>query len=154
MPKSLFPAAAPETRQQLEQDPTLKLINDFDWSANPLGPIPQWPESLRGAVRLMMLAAEPMVMLIGPDGILVYNNAYALFAGNRHPQIFGMPATEAWPEIADFNRANIARGMRREAWTYRDQELLLNRHGTPETVWLDLHYSPVLGEDGAVIGTL
>ena len=37
MPKSLFPAASPETRAQLEQDPTLKLINDYDWAANPLG---------------------------------------------------------------------------------------------------------------------
>src|SRR5688572_14761135 len=100
MPKSLFPAASPETRARLEQNPTLKLINEYDWSANPLGPIPSWPESLKGAVRVMMAASTPMVMLIGPDGILIYNDAYADFAGSRHPQIFGLPATEAWPEIA------------------------------------------------------
>lgn len=154
MPKSLFPAASAGTRARLEQDPTLKLVNEFDWADNPLSPIPDWPESLRGAVRLMMASASPMVMLLGPDGILVYNNAYALFAGNRHPAIFGMPAAEAWPEIADFNRTNIARGLAHESWTLHNQELVLNRHGHPEAGWMDLHYSPILDDSGQSIGTL
>lgn len=154
MPQSLFPAASPETRARLEQDPTLKLINEFDWLSNPLGPIPGWPESLKGAVRLMMVASTPMVMMVGQQGILIYNNGYAEFAGNRHPDIFGMPALEAWPEIADFNRANIERGLRRESWTLRNQELVLDRHGHPESGWMDLHYSPIVGEEGASMGTL
>jgi PAS domain S-box-containing protein len=154
MPRSLFPAASPEARARLEQDPTLKLINDFDWSGNPLGPIPGWPESLKGAVRVMMAASTPMTMLIGDDGILVYNNAYAEFAGGRHPRIFGQPALEAWPEAADFNRDKIDRGLRGLTTTLRNQELMLNRHGQMEPVWLELHYSPVLGEDGLPLGSL
>lgn len=154
MPKSLFPAASPEARARLEQDPTLKLINDFDWASNPLGPIPDWPENLKGAMRLMMVASTPMVMMVGEQGILVYNNGYAEFAGNRHPAIFGMPAVDAWPEIADFNRANIARGLRRESWTLRNHELVLDRHGQPEASWMDLHYSPIVDGDGQSMGTL
>src|SRR5690606_1180754 len=154
MPKSLFPHAAPETRAKLEQDPTLKLFNTYDWSANPLGLIPDWPEDLKGAVRLMMVAATPMVMMVGPQGILLYNHGYAEFAGQRHPQIFGMPAMEAWPEIADFNRQNMERGLRLESWTLRNQELVLNRHGEPEPVWMDLHYSPIISDDGLSMGTL
>ncbi|MDB5614196.1 MAG: Signal transduction histidine kinase [Devosia sp.] len=154
MPKSLFPAASAEARYRLEQDPTLKLINDFDWSANALGPIAEWPESLRGAVRLMMLASTPMVMLVGERGILIYNNGYAQFAGNRHPEVFGMPALEAWPEIAEFNRTIIERGLANESWALRDQELLLNRHGQLEACWMDLHYSPLVGVDGLSMGTL
>ena len=154
MPRSLFPAAAPDTRARLEQNPTLKLINDYDWAANPLGPIPDWPESLKGAVRVMMAASTPMVMMIGPDGVLVYNDAYGDFAGGRHPSIFGLPATEAWPEIADFNRAHIERGLRGGSLILRDQELTLNRHGQLEPCWLDLHYSPVLNNDGTPLGTL
>ena len=154
MPKSLFPAAAPELREKLERDPTLKLINEFDWAANPLGPIPEWPESLKGAVRVIMLASTPMVMMVGPQGILVYNNAYAEFAGTRHPEIFGMPALEAWPEIAEFNAGNLDRGMAGESWTLRDQELVLNRHGQLESGWMDLHYSPLLNDDGLPLGLL
>ena len=154
MPKSLFPAASPETRARLEQNQTLKLINEYDWSANPLGPIPAWPESLKGAVRVMMAASTPMVMLIGPDGILVYNDAYAGFAGDRHPHIFGLPVAEAWPEIADFNRDKVAMGLRGESLILRDQELVLNRHGQLESGWMDLHYSPLLNDDGQPLGTL
>ena len=154
MPKSLFPIASPETRQRLEQDATLKLINDYDWASNPLGPIPTWPESLKGAVRVMMTASTPMVMLIGPQGILVYNDAYAEFAGKRHPTIFGMPVLEAWPEIAEFNRHKLEMGLRGESLTLRDQELVLNRHGELESGWMDLHYSPVLNEAGLPMATL
>lgn len=154
MPRSLFPNAAPERRAELERDPTVKLLNDYDWSTNPLGTIPEWPESLKGAVRLMMVASTPMVMLVGPQAILIYNDAYGIFAGQKHPDIFGMPTLEAWPEIADFNRQNIARGLEGESWTLSDQELVLNRHGGLESAWMDLHYSPIMGDDGHSMGTL
>jgi PAS domain S-box-containing protein len=154
MPKTLFPAASPETRAKLEQSQTLKLVNEFDWSATPLGPIPAWPDSLKGAVRVIMVASSPMVILAGHDGILIYNDSYAEFAGNRHPGVFGLPAEVAWPEIAPFNRDKIDMGMRGQSVTLRNEEMILARHGQPETSWLDLHYSPILGDDGIPIGTL
>lgn len=154
MPKSLFPAASPERGAQLESDPTLKLLNDYDWTANPLGPIPAWPESLRGAVRVMMISTTPMAMMIGEAGILVYNNAYADFAGARHPKIFGMPASEAWPEVTEFIQEKMAAGLLGESQILHDQELVLDRFGQPESVWMNLHYSPVLDEAGEPIGTL
>ncbi|WP_172122796.1 MULTISPECIES: PAS domain-containing protein [unclassified Devosia] len=154
MPRSLFPAASPEVRARLELDPTIKLINHYDWASNPLGPIPAWPESLKGAVRVMLATSTPMAMLIGSQGILIYNNAYAVFAGERHPHIFGLPAEQAWPEIAEFNRHKIDLGLRGETLHLEEQELLLNRNGTPEAVWLDLHYSPVLAEDGTPLAVL
>lgn len=154
MPRSLFPAASPDMRARLEQDPTLKLVNDFDWGSTPLGPIPLWPESLKGAVRVMMAASTPMVMLIGPDGILVYNDAYAEFAGARHPAIMGQAAVDAWPEIADFNRHKIELGLRGQSLILRNHELALNRRGQVETGWMDLHYSPLLNDDGTPLGSL
>lgn len=154
MPQSLFPYADAETRARLEQDPTVKLFNEFDWTTTRLGTIPQWSETLRGAVRTMVVASTPMVMLVGEDGLLLYNDAYARFAGNKHPDIFGIPAALAWPEIADFNRDNIERGLRGESWALRDQELVLDRHGQLESGWMDLHYSPIVGDDGQPMGTL
>ncbi|HTM77574.1 MAG TPA: PAS domain-containing protein, partial [Devosia sp.] len=154
MPKSLFPAASAETRARLEQSPTLKLVNDFDWTSTSLGPIPQWPDSLKGAVRVIMVASSPMVILAGREGVLLYNDAYADFAGNRHPAIFGRPAEQAWPEIAEFNRDKIEMGFRGQAVTLRNEELVLDRHGQLESGWMDLHYSPILGDDGSPIGTI
>jgi len=154
MPKTLFPNALPETRARLEQDPALKIVNEFDWQANPLGVIPNWPESLRGAVRVMMTASIPMAILVGERGILIYNTAYAQFAQGRHPEIFGMSVLDAWPEAREFNQENITRGMAGQTISIPQQEFLLNRNGNPESIWMELHYSPVLGEDGMPLGSL
>jgi PAS domain S-box-containing protein len=154
MPHHLFPAATPETLERLAQIPLLKLISDFDWSLTPLGAITNWSESLKGAVRVMMTSSTAMAMLIGEEGILVYNQAYADFAGARHPEIFGKPATEAWPEVADFNRDKIERGLAGLATSLPAAEISLNLNGHPEIFWLELHYGPVMGDDGLPLGSL
>lgn len=155
MPKSLFPRADPATRARLDRDKTVALANSFDWSATELGPIPTWPEALRAAVRMMLVSEVPMVLMAGPrDGVLIYNHSYALFAGDRHPQIFGKPVLEAWPEIADFNRENMRRGFAGESWYLQDQELVLNRTGTLEPTYLNLNYSPVLDDSGTPLAVL
>ena len=155
MPNTLFPAADEATRARLAKSPTLTLLNSFDWAATSLGPIASWPESLRSAVRMMMLSEVPMVILGGErDGTLIYNDGYAVFAGERHPDIFGKPALEAWPEIADFNAENMRRGFAGESWHLMGQELLLNRGSGPAPAFIDLSYSPVAGEDGRPVGVL
>lgn len=155
MPKSFFPRAEPETRARLDRDETLRLANTFDWSQTELGPVPDWPEALRSAVRLIMVSEVPMVMLAGRrDGVLIYNSGYGDFAGDRHPGLFGKPVLEAWPEIADFNRENMRRGFAGESWYLQDQELVLNRTGTPQSAWMNLNYSPVLDDDGKPLAVL
>lgn len=155
MPNTLFPTADDVTRERFAQSPTLALLNRFDWSTTGLGPIASWPETLRGAVRMMMLAKVPMVMLAGEtDGTLIYNDGYAVFAGDRHPAIFGQPALEAWPEIADFNRENMRRGFAGETWHLSSQELVLDRGQGPASAFIDLSYSPVTGEDGRPLALL
>ena len=75
-----------------------------------------WPTALGDAVRMMMTAGVPMVMLAGADGILIYNDAYAAFAGGRHPAIFGMPATRRLARDRRFQPAqDCARHARRIA---------------------------------------
>lgn len=130
-------------------------IRAFDWSSTPLGPIAEWPQSLATTVGMMVAAPNPMVLLWGPKGVLLYNDSYALFAGSRHPHLLGMGAREGWPEIADFNDQNIRRGLAGEAWSLEAQELVLDRHGAgPQSAWLDLHYAPVPDESGRPAGVM
>jgi len=155
MPNTLFPMADDATRERLAANPTLSLLNRFDWSRTTLGPIASWPETLRAAVRMMMLSGVPMVMLAGErDGTLIYNDGYAVFAGERHPAIFGQPVLAAWPEIADFNRENMRRGFAGETWHLDSQELVLDRGHGPAAAFIDLSYSPVAGEDGRPLAVL
>jgi PAS domain S-box-containing protein len=154
MPHFLFPTASSDTLERLRANALLKVVSDFDWSTTTLGPITTWSESLKGAIRVMMTSSTPMTMLVGEDGILIYNQAYADFAGSRHPEIFGMPALLAWPEAAEFNRDKIGRGLAGLTTSLPAEEMVLNLDGHPETFWLELNYSPVLGDDGLPLGSL
>jgi PAS domain S-box-containing protein len=130
------------------------LIASFDWAAAGLPAIADWPQSLRTAVDIVTASPVAMVLLWGEDGIMIYNDAYADFAGSRHPHILGKPVLEAWHEVADFNRRVMDFGLAGETLSFRDKHLVLNRRGEPEDAWLNLDYSAVRDEAGKPAGVL
>ncbi len=130
------------------------LIRSFDWSQTPLGPIERWPQSLRTATSILVHSPVPIVMLWGPEGVMIYNDAYSVFAGGRHPKLLGSNVRDGWPEVADFNDNVMRVGLSGGTLAYKDQELTLYRHGPPEQVWMNLDYSPVIGEDGEPAGVI
>ncbi|OXI17073.1 ATP-binding protein [Burkholderia sp. AU15512] len=129
-------------------------IAAFDWAATGLGPLDGWPASLVTAVRTVLASPLPLVMLWGRPGYMIYNDAYAGFAGGRHPYLLGKPVELGWPEVADFNRNVMDTCLAGGTLSYRDKALVLLRSGRPEDVWMDLHYSPIPDDDGAPGGVL
>jgi PAS domain S-box-containing protein len=129
-------------------------IKSFDWSSTPLGPIEHWPQSLKTITGFLIRSPVPIVLLWGRDGVMVYNNAYSVFAGGRHPRLLGSKVREGWPEVADFNDNVLRVGLAGGTLAYEDQEMTLDRTGTPEQVWMDLGYSPVVDEDGRPAGVI
>jgi PAS domain S-box-containing protein len=130
------------------------LIREFDWRATSLGPITAWRQSLKTATALLLHSPVPIVLLWGADGIMIYNDAYSVFAGGRHPQLLGSKVREGWPEVAEFNDNVMKVGLAGGTLAYRDQEFTLFRHGRPEQVWLNLDYSPVPDETGTPAGVI
>ena len=130
------------------------LIGARDWSMTSLGPIDTWPQSLKTLVGFLLHSAVPIVMLWGEDGVMLYNDAYSIFAGGRHPQLLGSRVREGWPEVTDFNDHVMRVGLAGGTLAFRDQELTLYRHGHPEQVWMNLDYSPVLDETGRPAGVI
>ena len=130
------------------------LIRAFDWSSTALGPIGQWPQSLKTATGLMLMSPVPMVMLWGADGYMIYNDGYSVFAGKRHPALLGSRVREGWPEVADFNDNIMKVVLAGGTLAYKDQELILNRTGKAEKAWMNLDYSPVLDESGEPAGVI
>ena len=102
----------------------------------------------------MLLSPVPIVMLWGEDGYMIYNDAYSVFAGGRHPHLLGCKVREGWPEVADFNDNVMRAGLAGGTLAYKDQELTLYRTGAPEQVWMNLDYSPVLDEQGEPAGVI
>ena len=130
------------------------LIAQHDWAATPLGPLSAWPQSLKTTTGILLHASLPMCLLWGEDGAMIYNDAYAAIAGERHPGLLGMKVREGWPEVADFNDQVLWTGMAGRTLTLRDFEMMLNRSGRPERVWMNLDYSPVYDESGRPGGVL
>jgi PAS domain S-box-containing protein len=126
----------------------------FDWSNTSIGPIATWSQSLRTAVGLLMRSPMALVMLWNEDGVMLYNDAYSVFAGNRHPQLLGSKVREGWPEVADFNDNIMKVCLAGGTLAYRDHVLSLNRTGTFEEVFLDLDYSPVPDDNGRPAGVI
>ena len=132
----------------------VRLVQAFPWHRTSLGPIGNWPQSLKTATSLLLRSPVPIVMLWGEAGFMIYNDAYSKFAGERHPQLLGSKVREGWPEVADFNDHVMKVGLAGGTLSFKDQELVLHRHGKPEPAWMDLDYSPVLDESGRPAGVL
>ncbi|MES2498550.1 MAG: PAS domain S-box protein [Pseudomonadota bacterium] len=131
------------------------LLASFDWAATSIGPIETWPLTMRGTLSFMLRSHVPIVSLWGPDGVMIYNDAYSRFAGARHPEIFGVNVLDAWPEVADLNAHVMAEVVGHgRTLSYKDQLLVLYRHGVAETLYTDLDYSPVPDDDGHPFGVM
>ena len=85
---------------------------------------------------------------------MIYNDSYSAFAGGRHPYLLGTPVELGWPEVAEFNRHVVDTCLAGGTLSFNNKELVLSRHGQPESVWLDLYYSPVAGDNQQPAGVL
>jgi two-component sensor histidine kinase len=131
-----------------------ELVRNFDWSQTSLGQISGWPPALRTATNIVLQTPLPMVMLWGQDGVMIYNDAYSVFAGQRHPRLLGSKVLEGWAEVADFNARVLEICLAGGTLSLVDQELILHRNDAPEQVWMNLNYGPVLGDDSRPAGVL
>ncbi|MCO6391635.1 PAS domain-containing protein [Aliihoeflea aestuarii] len=131
-----------------------QLFERIDWSATEMGAVANWPRELLGVAGAVFASPLPMCLFVGTQARMLYNDAYRIIAGDRHPHCFGEPLLTGWPEVADFNRAMLAEIGNGGTLSFQNQQLELFRNGAPETVFLDLHYSGVPDAEGRIIGVL
>ncbi|QGZ43012.1 PAS domain-containing protein [Pseudoduganella flava] len=131
-----------------------ELVRAFDWSATELGAPATWTPALRTTVDIVLNSPIAMVLMWGPDHVMIYNDAYAEIAGARHPMALGGTVPDTWPEIWDWNRAILEAGFAGETRQHLGTGFTVLRNGVPEDVWFDLFYTPVYDSCGAVGGVL
>ena len=119
------------------------LVANHDWSETPLGPISQWPESLRAVADLALACKFPMVVLWSSDLIQIYNDGYRDLMGDKHPAGLGQPTKACWPEVWDMNEPVYARVLQGESVTFEDRLYPLKRYGKLEEAYFTLCYSPL-----------
>lgn len=76
-----------------------RLVRDTDWSKTPLGPYKRWPQSLRSSLSMVLNTKGIAALYWGPDQWLLYNDAYGVALGDRHPRAFGRPMPEVLDDI-------------------------------------------------------
>ncbi|OBJ88517.1 histidine kinase [Mycobacterium gordonae] len=127
-----------------------------DWASTPLGPVDEWPQSLRTAVDILLSSQFSMWMGWGPELTFFCNAAYRRDTlGRKYPWALGRPASEVWAEIW----ADIAPRAERvltegEATWDEALRLILGRSGYPEETYHTFSYSPLRDDDARVVGLL
>lgn len=126
-----------------------------DWERTPLGPVSSWSDTLLNAVDLMLHTRFPIVLLWGPEFVLVYNEAYVHLIGDKHPGALGKPASEVFSEVWDLIGPMMQAVLDGEGANWvEDQYVPLHRHGFLEECYFTFSYSPVRNRDGVVEGVM
>ena len=132
-----------------------RLIRQKDWSATPLGPLENWPQSLRTAVGICTESRFPMAIWWGPDAVQLYNDGYVPVLGAKHPRSLGQSGPECWAEIWDVVGPLYRQVMASGEATWSDDLLLpMDRYGYVEETYFTFSYSPIRDESGGVGGML
>jgi len=128
------------------------LMRSLDWSQSPLGHPSEWPQSLRSVVGLLLGSKFPMFVAWGPELGFLYNDAYAVILGAKHPKAMGSRFEDIWKEIWPDVGPLAHRALQGEATWLEDLPLIMNRSGFDEQTWFTFSYSPVRGDDGQIAG--
>lgn len=129
------------------------LLRRHDWGKSPLGPVSDWPQSLRTSISICLSSAFPILVWWGPELVMLYNDAYAPIISSKHPRALGSPGREVFPEIWNTIGPMLEEVMvRGKAVRANDLPLFLVRNGYPEECYFTFSYSPILNESGQVGG--
>ena len=132
------------------------LLRSIDWSATPLGPADGWPNGLKMVIGILLHSRHPMFLWWGPELIQFYNDAYMpSFGQGKHPAAMGQAGRDCWQEIWPIIGPQIDDVMTHGKSTWNEDHLVpIFRNGRLEEVYWTYGYSPVIGDDGDVDGTL
>ena len=128
-------------------------VRTYDWAATSLGPIEQWPLSLRTLVAAVLESGLPTLLAWGPELICIYNDAYRPLLRGR-PDTLGCSLRGVWPETAETIHPAIDRALAGEGSVFENAMFTVQRHGHAEALYFDYWISPVRGDDGAVAGLI
>ncbi len=129
-------------------------MRSFDWETTPLGSVSIWPAALKALVDVTLASKQPMYVAWGPDLTMIYNDAYSVLLGLKHPMALGTGFLTVWSEI----RADIAplvdKVLAGEPVHMDDITLMVDRDGSEREAHFAFSYTPIRGADGRVVGLL
>lgn len=131
----------------------IQFARSVEWTKTALGPIESWSADLRQMCNLIMASPHPAAMYWGEDLIAIYNEAYVLLAGQKHPKLMGQSYKEAWKEIWPDVEGVFANAVETGEATMKDDDrLFMLRNDYLEETYFSWSIIPMVGGDGSVMG--
>jgi len=131
------------------------LMRSIDWSRTAVGPVDEWPQSLRTALSILLETGFPMYIAWGKDFTQFYNDGYRPILGStKHPAAMGISTRETFAEIWPIIGPMFEGVLEGKPTTVVDFLLPLDRHGFVEECYFIFSYSPIRDEGGQVGGVL
>jgi PAS domain S-box-containing protein len=128
-------------------------VRSCDWANTPLGPVEQWPMSLKTAIRILLNSRYPMFVWWGKELINFYNDAYLPMLGKRHPDALGRPASEVWADVWPVVGPQTEIVLKEGSSTWNEELLLvMERNGFSEEAYFTFSYSPAPDDLGRIGG--
>jgi serine phosphatase RsbU (regulator of sigma subunit) len=131
-----------------------RAVLGHDWAATPLGPVADWSPTLLATVGTCLNSRFPMLLIWGPELVMVYNDAYAPLLGSRHPGALGRSLSDVWSDIWPALRGLVEQVHAGTATFNEDLLLVTSRAGFEEETYFTFSFSPVVEPDGTVAGIL
>ncbi len=128
------------------------IIRSMDWSQTSLGPIEQWPVSLKNTLNLILNSPESMYLLWGPELVFFHNDAYTPILGPRKDHAIGALIPDLWADVWDQVAPLVIDAFAGKPCRYTDMPLTMARYGEVEQTWWSFSFSPVIDEYGVVVG--
>ncbi len=124
-------------------------VRAFDWAATPMGSLETWSDRLCGAIEAMLAAPQLASLAVGPDRVFLYNDEASRHYGRRHPDVLGLPLSQAFPHEFKKVETFYDRVLAGESLHVPAQPLDPAQTGRPEV--FDAYLTPIRGEAGEVI---
>lgn len=129
-----------------------ELIRSMDWSQTALGPVENWPQSLRTTVSLCLSSTFPILIAWGPETVQIYNDSYRPICGAKHPESMGQNFRICWETALPVVGDAFTRGQAGEGTYIKDQRMFLDRYGYLEEAFMTFSFAPIRDESGNVGG--
>ncbi|RUL80082.1 ATP-binding protein [Dyella choica] len=131
------------------------LMRATDWSRTRLGPVENWPGSLKTMLGVVLGSRFPMMIWWGPELLQLYNDAYRPILRHKHPASLAQPGAQCWAEVWD-EAGPLVQSVREghPATWMEDWQLFISSGDMAEETYFTSSYSAIPGDDGSVAGVL
>lgn len=122
-----------------------------DWASTPLGPIDEWAPALQQSLLFTLSHGFPTLIALGEELIVLYNDAYSQLLGDTD-EALGRPLAQLWPQVWPRIEPGVHQALDGIPNVVQDVSFTRMRPGHAGQIWLDVSFSPLRNNSGAVLG--